>query len=67
METFKNYYLSYNPRNMSCAIIPLMTVSPLQIINSFTIRITNTFRSGHLTVTAVGFQDTGTLDIWNLW
>jgi len=34
---------------MACAMSPLKRVSPLQIINSFTARITNTFRPGQLT------------------
>jgi hypothetical protein len=37
IDIFKIYYLNENARNMPRAVIPLTTVSPLQINNSFTI------------------------------
>jgi len=49
IETFKKYYLNCNLSNMLCAMIALTRVPPLQIINSFTIQITNTSTPGQLT------------------
>jgi len=67
IDVFKNYYLSYNARNMPCAMIPLTTVSPYKLLTLSQSELRTAVGQDSWRITNVTFHDTRTADIWNLW